>query len=90
LQEKVVPQVKQIFMTLKTFFIHHGDCKATNFLVNEAAQVSVIDLDGMQDFGQSSDAFVKAHQKDRQRFLRNWADEAVRSHFEKALEQLDD
>lgn len=59
-----------LFKRLHQLGIHHGDCKATNFLVQEN-QPCVIDLDAMREFS-SRKRFLRAYQVDRERFLRNW------------------
>ena len=61
--ENVLNCVVRIFLDLKAAGLHHGDTKATNFLVSEG-RVSVADLDGMREHPGSGD--------DVARFLRNF------------------
>jgi tRNA A-37 threonylcarbamoyl transferase component Bud32 len=70
-------QTAQQFADLFTIFhrlgIYHGDCKATNFLV-EKTTPWVIDLDAMCEFN-SREQFIRHYRRDRDRFLRNWDDQ---------------
>ena len=67
-------QVAESFVSLFDLFcklnIVHGDCKATNFILQEN-EPWVLDLDAMQECS-SPARFKKLFQVDRQRFLRNW------------------
>ncbi len=51
--------------------ITHGDMKATNFLVTRDRRIFVIDLDAMQH-RRAKSRFQKHHQKDWDRFMKNW------------------
>ncbi|SHI56759.1 Lipopolysaccharide kinase (Kdo/WaaP) family protein [Malonomonas rubra DSM 5091] len=59
-----------LFKQLHKLGIHHGDCKATNFLIHQQ-QPWVIDLDAMREY-RSRDTFLRRYQSDRHRFLANW------------------
>ncbi len=62
--------VVRLFSLFRKLGIHHGDCKATNFLVVDD-DLSVLDLDAMCE-PLSPTRFNKLFQVDRARFLRNW------------------
>jgi hypothetical protein len=49
----------------------HGDMKATNFLVDAAGRIWIVDLDAMR-FHPPGPLFRRERAKDRERFLRNW------------------
>ncbi|MGZ0709065.1 lipopolysaccharide kinase InaA family protein [Coraliomargarita sp. W4R53] len=49
----------------------HGDLKATNWMVDAAGGVSLIDLDSFR-FGLSASVFKLGREKDMKRFLENW------------------
>jgi tRNA A-37 threonylcarbamoyl transferase component Bud32 len=61
----------EIWHALGARRIHHADMKATNFIVDEAMHIWLIDLDGMRrNIG--AWRFAALHRDDRTRFLRNW------------------
>ena len=62
-----------LFGILHSAGIYHGDCKATNFLINNQ-QPWVIDLDAMREF-HSQQSFLRHYHIDRKRFLRNWQEQ---------------
>lgn len=64
-------QIDDIFSLLSKYRLHHGDLKASNLLMDESANIELIDLDSM---GQSKafNVFLKHHKADRQRYLDNW------------------
>ncbi len=62
-----------LFEILHRAGIYHGDCKATNFLINNQ-QPWVIDLDAMREF-RSRQNFLRHYRIDRERFLRNWQEQ---------------
>jgi tRNA A-37 threonylcarbamoyl transferase component Bud32 len=68
--EEVAENFVRLFELFKKLGIHHGDCKATNFLVVDGAP-SVLDLDAMC-MPESRQAFDRLFKIDRQRFLNNW------------------
>lgn len=77
----------RLFELFYNLGIHHGDCKATNFLLNEQ-HPWVIDLDSMREFN-SHQSFLRHYRVDRARFLRNWKpDSKVREWFDKRLPQI--
>ena len=69
-KEQVAENFVQLFGLFHQLNICHGDCKATNFLI-EDNEPWVLDLDAMQECS-SLACFQKLYQSDRQRFLRNW------------------
>jgi tRNA A-37 threonylcarbamoyl transferase component Bud32 len=74
----------RIFELFYNLGIHHGDCKATNFLLKEQ-EPWVIDLDAMREFN-SRQKFLRHYKIDRARFLRNWNQGSkVREWFDKQL-----
>lgn len=60
-----------IWRTLGALRAGHDDMKATNFIVDEAGRLWLIDLDGMR-LGLRGAWFRRARRKDRARFMRNW------------------
>lgn len=69
-QQRAIDTLTQMFRLLYRLGIHHGDCKATNFLLKDEAPW-VIDLDAMREF-RSRRNFLRHYKVDRVRFLRNW------------------
>ncbi len=67
---KTARQFVLLFSLLHSIGIHHGDCKATNFLVHKN-QPYVIDLDAMREFRYLR-TFLRHYKIDRERFLTNW------------------
>lgn len=59
-----------LFELLRKLSIHHGDCKAANFIPNGSAPW-VLDLDAMSEC-RSYRRFKRLYSSDRQRFLLNW------------------
>ena len=47
--EHLLERVARIFLDLKTAGLHHGDTKASNFLV-QGGEVCLVDLDGMREY----------------------------------------
>jgi tRNA A-37 threonylcarbamoyl transferase component Bud32 len=72
-KERVAESFVRLFQLFHRLNIVHGDCKATNFLLNEN-EPWVLDLDAMHEC-LSSYRFEKLYQLDRARFLRNWHDQ---------------
>ena len=66
--EPVLNGVIRIFQDLKTAGLHHGDTKASNFLIRDGA-VHLIDLDGMREYPGSALDVV--------RFLENFDGKAL-------------
>jgi tRNA A-37 threonylcarbamoyl transferase component Bud32 len=69
-QKNVARQIAQLFHNLKTARISHGDMKATNIIIVDQ-QPFLIDLDAMRTHV-SRKRFDKAHEKDLNRFNKNW------------------
>jgi hypothetical protein len=59
-----------LFELFRKLGIHHGDCKATNFLLFDNAPC-VLDLDAMGE-PLSRQTFNRLFNADRRRFLQNW------------------
>jgi len=74
--EKELTQISNLFKTLNKFKISHGDFKASNLLINSSGEISLIDLDSMHEHV-SHALFQRAHNKDKNRFLRNWGDKTT-------------
>jgi tRNA A-37 threonylcarbamoyl transferase component Bud32 len=80
---KYINIICEMFLVFKECRIVHGDCKATNFLV-EGEGVMIIDLDAMKEV--HSKKFERLHQKDLLRWLQNWDDSLeLRLSFEEAF-----
>ena len=63
--------MKAIWHTLGQQKLHHGDMKATNFIVGQDDSLWMLDLDGMRK--PLLDAWYKRQRaKDRARFMKNW------------------
>ena len=70
-QALVVSEVEAAFAKMRNAKLSHGDMKASN-LIWFNQKLFFIDLDAAQQH-RSSLTWVKAHNKDRKRFLKNWA-----------------
>ncbi|MCK4501601.1 MAG: hypothetical protein KAU22_01110, partial [Desulfuromonadales bacterium] len=70
INSKTAKNFVSLFALLHNIGIHHGDCKATNFLVHKS-QPYVIDLDAMREF-RLLRTFLRHYKIDRKRFLANW------------------
>ena len=77
-------KVSNLFKTLKKYKISHGDFKASNLLIDNQGNISLIDLDSMLEH-KNNKLFLQAHDKDIKRFLRNWSDENINNAFKKIL-----
>ncbi len=64
-------QLLTILQRLNDYAITHGDLKGSNFLIHEH-RVSLLDLDALQQH-QFGWQFNKSWQRDKRRFLKNWA-----------------
>ena len=60
----------QLFGLFRQLRIHHGDCKAHNFLYKNN-QLWVLDLDAMRECS-TAVVYERLFRTDRRRFLRNW------------------
>ena len=69
----------KLFQQLFVLQIYHGDCKATNFLLNQGNPV-IIDLDAMGE-SRWKWLFKLRYRKDRQRFLKNWPVDSPLHHY---------
>lgn len=70
--ETEVAQINAMFTILEHEQISHGDLKASNFLLDESGQISLIDLDAMNGAHYCRHTFNKAFSEDKNRFLQNW------------------
>lgn len=77
-------KIQSIFRLLQTCKIGHGDMKAQNLLLTEEGEVLLIDLDSMVEY-RSERLSEKAHNLDKKRFLRNWADGSLYQYFSTLL-----
>lgn len=68
--KEITQQFVNLFKIFHKLGIYHGDCKATNFLVQDN-HPCVIDLDAMREF-RNRNRYLRAYKVDRERFLRNW------------------
>ena len=68
--EEAARSFVRLFELFKKLGIHHGDCKATNFLVVDGVPC-VLDLDAMCE-PPNREIFNKLYKVDRERFLSNW------------------
>lgn len=68
----VARQIADIFKSLKSAKISHGDMKATNILIHKQEPV-LIDVEGICAYN-SRRRFLSAHHKDIKRFFKNWKD----------------
>lgn len=75
--ETELQQIKQVFSYMVRAKVSHGDLKATNLLIDEQNNISLIDLDAMKQHS-SKTSFEKAFNKDKARFMENWQGEALK------------
>ncbi len=71
--EAMADRFADIWRALGKARLGHGDMKATNFLVDGAGELWLIDLDGMRPHPPGP-TLARARKRDRARFLRNWQD----------------
>ncbi len=81
--QTALQQFRQLFQVMQQYQIVHGDMKATNF-ISTPDQLLILDLDAMRQES-SRVKFTKAFNRDLQRFLENWQDNAP---AEQAVRQL--
>ena len=67
----IVSDIRAVFSNLKNALLSHGDFKASNILLSPSG-LWLIDLDAARKH-RNSKSFDRAYQKDRNRFLKNWA-----------------
>jgi heptose I phosphotransferase len=75
--DKELQQLQQIFSYLKQAKVSHGDLKASNFLIDDEGEITLIDLDAMKQHRCKS-SFEKAFTKDKARFMANWQDAKIK------------
>ncbi len=82
----VARRIADIFKSLKSARISHGDMKATNILIHKQEPV-LIDVEGICAH-KSRGRFLSAHRKDIKRFFQNWIDvPEVGGLFEELIDQ---
>jgi tRNA A-37 threonylcarbamoyl transferase component Bud32 len=82
----VARRIADIFKSLKSARISHGDMKATNILIHQHEPV-LIDVEGICAH-YSRRRFLSAHRKDIKRFFQNWKDlPEVSRMFEKLMDR---
>ncbi len=83
-KKQVAEGFVRLFGLFRKLNIVHGDCKATNFLLNKG-EPWVLDLDAMHECS-SPAQFEKLFRADIDRFLRNWSSQpALQRWFERRL-----
>ncbi|SDE30227.1 lipopolysaccharide kinase InaA family protein [Desulfuromonas thiophila] len=83
-QQSRITSLVDLFRQFHQLGIRHGDCKASNFLL-QGNTVQVIDLDALTEYRWRW-LFLRRYAADRQRFLRNWPVESpLRRHFDRLL-----
>jgi tRNA A-37 threonylcarbamoyl transferase component Bud32 len=75
LDESLADNFIEVFKGWERCRITHGDCKATNFLI-ENGQVVIIDLDAMKEH-KNPDSFKKGFKKDLKRWMANWQEKPL-------------
>ena len=73
--EEELAALDRLFAALCRERISHGDFKGTNLFWQDG-QWMLIDLDALQQHG-SEQGFLRAHARDRARFLRNWPQDSA-------------
>ncbi|MCB1645149.1 MAG: serine/threonine protein kinase [Pseudomonadales bacterium] len=85
--DKEMRALAEVLQQLCKSRISHGDLKATNFVMAEDGPV-IIDLDAMEEY-RDHQQFVRAFNKDLNRFMANWDDRPeIASHFSGLLADL--
>lgn len=70
---EIAARLERLFRQLAALKITHGDMKASNIVLRERRFPVLIDLDGMRAHADGA-GYAAAHQRDRERFLKNWRD----------------
>ena len=70
-KDRLAEQIAEIMSVLGRYRIRHGDMKATNIIIADGRSY-LLDLDAMREYKLGA-AFDRAHRRDIQRFLDNWA-----------------
>lgn len=78
-RQQVALAIASMFYQLFCLQLEHGDCKASNVLV-QGAQPMLIDLDSMRQHGCQM-CFRRRHVRDLRRFMKNWQPDAVTRHL---------
>ena len=82
----VVDAFRDLLKTLRTYRIHHGDMKASNFIFSNE-RLYVLDLDAMQRH-KTERSFRKKYAKDLARFSRNWKGSKLEKAVDRMIENL--
>ena len=81
----MVEKIRNIFQALRFHKLSHGDMKASNIIIDND-EPYLMDLDSMRKHTIDS-IFASRHERDKQRFLRNWHNnETALSDFQKSLQ----
>ena len=70
---QIVPTLKSAFTTMARFKIAHGDLNDSNIIVSPENEIFLIDLDSTR-FQLRGKSWIRARERDEERFLRNWID----------------
>jgi len=68
---EIAEKLTEIFKTMMKSSLTHGDMKATNILIDDSSQPTLIDIDGAV-IHRSRKSFDVLRAKDRARFMKNW------------------
>ena len=83
-KQRLAGRFIELFSQFRKLRIHHGDCKATNFLFKDN-QLWVLDLDAMQECS-TTVCCKRLFRIDRRRFLCNWeAQPELKTWFDQKL-----
>ncbi len=67
----------------------HGDTKAPNYVMGPVGNLVMLDLDSLR-FPRVRSSFLRGRAADRDRFLRNWQDNApLRQRFQEVMDRVD-
>lgn len=68
---RLAKEIAHVLSTLARYRLRHGDMKATNILIHHK-RPCLVDLDAIRQY-KSAARFARAHRRDIQRLLKNWA-----------------
>lgn len=85
--KKLVAAFKELFDTMLTYQISHGDMKASNFIFHDDL-LYVLDLDAMKRH-KSREAFLRSMEKDLARFMKNWQGSVFEPEFRQLVESIE-
>lgn len=84
--EKLVQAFKTLFEIMIKYQISHGDMKASNFIFSND-RLYVLDLDAMKRH-KNKNRFIKAMQRDLDRFMKNWKGSSLEGRFKEIVNQI--